>query len=717
MSRRGLYIVLVSIHGLIRGNDLELGRDADTGGQTKYVVELARALAANRRVDRVDLLTRLVDDPRVGPDYARPIEEIAPGARIVRIQCGPRRYLRKETLWPHLEEFVSGALRHIRSVRRPPDVIHGHYADAGLVGVRLTALLGVPLVFTGHSLGRSKRQRLLDQGLSDETIESRYNIAARIGAEEETARRASLIVASTHQELEEQWTEYAGFQRLRGRVIPPGIDLERFRPPRRSDRRPPIADELARFLRDPSRPMVLALSRPDERKNIATLVHAFAENARLRKRANLVIVAGTRDDVRTMEKGPRNVLTSILLDIDRHDLYGSVAFPKRHDPDEVPAIFRLATRSRGVFVNPALTEPFGLTLLEAAASGLPVVATRDGGPRDILRNCHNGVLVDPLDPDALGEAIRKAISDRARWDRWSRAGIEGVRRHYSWAGHVKTYVDAVSTLRPRARRTAWRAARGRLSTIDRVLVCDIDNTLIGDRASLRRLLRELDRVREHIGFAVATGRRIESAIRVLRRWNVPTPDVLITSVGSEIHWGFRTSMDPAWRNHIAHGWDPDALRVAMRELRGLELQADREQREFKISYEIAGDAPSRRAIERHLRHRGLRARVIHSHSRFVDILPLRASKGRALRFLADRIGLPLERFLVAGDSGNDEEMLTGGTLGVVVGNYSRELEELRGEAGVYFARSRYADGIREGIRHYDFFGSTEPQPEKERTHR
>jgi sucrose-phosphate synthase len=59
---------------------------------------------------------------------------------------------------------------------------------------------------------------------------------------------------------------------------------------------------------------------------------------------------------------------------------------------------------------------------------------------------------------------------------------------------------------------------------------------------------------------------------------------------------------------------------------------------------------------------------------------------------------------VAGDSGNDEEMLTGNTLAVVVGNHDPELEKLRGEPFVYFARNHFARGIIEGIEHYDFFG-------------
>jgi sucrose-phosphate synthase len=80
---------MISVHGLIRGDELELGRDADTGGQTKYVVDLARALARHPEVERVDLVTRRVVDPEVNPDYAEPEESLGDGARIVRIDCGP----------------------------------------------------------------------------------------------------------------------------------------------------------------------------------------------------------------------------------------------------------------------------------------------------------------------------------------------------------------------------------------------------------------------------------------------------------------------------------------------------------------------------------------------------------------------------------------------------------------------------------------------------
>ena len=89
----GLYLVLVSIHGLIRGHDLELGRDADTGGQTKYVVDLARALGECDEVAQVDLITRRVVETRISDDYAEPVEQLSDSARIVRIDAGPDEFV------------------------------------------------------------------------------------------------------------------------------------------------------------------------------------------------------------------------------------------------------------------------------------------------------------------------------------------------------------------------------------------------------------------------------------------------------------------------------------------------------------------------------------------------------------------------------------------------------------------------------------------------
>jgi len=704
---RGLYIVLVSVHGLIRGHNLELGRDADTGGQILYVVELARALAEHPDVARVDLLTRQVIDTKVDSDYAETEEHIGNNAWVIRLPAGPRRYFRKEVLWPYLDAFTDEALQHLRRVGQVPDFVHSHYADAGYVGARLAQLLGVPLIHTGHSLGVDKRRRLQDKGVLPQNIERVYNMSERIEAEEITLGNAALVIASTSQEIEQQYKAYDNYHPSRMRVIPPGVDISRFQPPTARQKRPPIANELDRFLQHPEQPMIMALSRADERKNITSLVRAYAENPDLREMANLVIVAGNRDDIRKMDKGPREVLSEILMLIDRYDLYGKVAFPKHHEPNDVPDLYRLAAKRRGVFVNPALTEPFGLTLIEAAASGVPIVATEDGGPQDIMRHCKSGKLIDPLNVDAMGEAIYEVLSDRARWQRYSRDGVKCARNTYTWSGHVNTYLKEVGKVLGKLgkQKKRFSLGRSRLPTVDRVIICDIDNTLIGDKESLLQLLSRMEEAGDRVAFGVATGRRLDSTLEVLEEWGIPRPDLLITSVGTEIHYGNTLAEDHGWARHINYQWKPEQLREALQGAEGLKLQRKIDQRRFKVSYNVDPEKfPSVNKVRACLRKLDLHCKLIYSHQAYLDLLPVRASKGLAIRYLMMKWGLTPDRLLVAGDSGNDIEMLRGETLGVVVGNYSPEVDELRGQPRIYFASGDYATGVLEGVDHYDFFG-------------
>lgn len=720
-----LYILMLSVHGLIRGHDLELGRDADTGGQTLYVVELARALGRNPAVDRVDLLTRLIDDPQVSPDYARGIEELdhdRPGkARIVRLPCGPRRYLRKETLWNHLDQMVDRTVSYLRQQGRLPDVIHSHYADAGYVGTQLSQLLGIPLVHTGHSLGRCKRQRLLAHGRKAQALERQFNFSRRIAAEEEVLAHACLVVTSTPQESTEQYGLYESYQPGRAVVIPPGTDTSRFAPPGKAPVAPGVAAMLDRFLDAPRKPLILAICRPEVRKNLGRLVAAFGASPRLRALANLAIVAGQREDIRTLDEDQAQVLTDLLLEVDHHDLWGHVALPKQHHPDDVPQLYRLAAQRRGVFVNPALTEPFGLTLIEAAASGLPVVATADGGPRDIVANCDNGLLVDPLDTAAIAGALEEVLSDPRAWQRRARRGIAGVARNYTWGAHVEKYLKAVERMLRRMRKQVRRdhaailpPGRNPLPFVQRMLVSDIDNTLVGDKAGLARLLGELRGRGRDLGFGIATGRTLDSALLILKQWRVPVPDVLITAVGSEIYYGRNLRRDVSWSNHIRHLWRRDALERVLSAIPGLALQKPENQREFKLSYNVDPLAmPDLRGLQAVLRGQRLHARLVYSHEAYLDVLPVRASKGHAVRYLAYKWGLPLRAFLIAGDSGNDEEMLLGDTLGVVVANHSPELEALRGLEQIYFARAPYAAGILEGMAHYRFVAEAYPAPTTE----
>ena len=102
----GLRLLHLNLHGLIRSHDLELGRDSDTGGQTLYVLELVKGLAARPEVKKVELITRLIIDRRVSSDYSNPVEKISSCAEIIRLPFGPKRYIRKELLWPYLDDLA-----------------------------------------------------------------------------------------------------------------------------------------------------------------------------------------------------------------------------------------------------------------------------------------------------------------------------------------------------------------------------------------------------------------------------------------------------------------------------------------------------------------------------------------------------------------------------------------------------------------------------------
>lgn len=706
----GLYIVLISIHGLIRGNDLELGRDADTGGQTKYVVELARALGRHPAVERVDLLTRLIRDPAVDDDYAQSAEQLASGVNLVRIPCGPDHYLPKEQLWDYLDNFADSASSYLYDQTRLPDLIHGHYADAGYVASLLSRQLSLPFVFTGHSLGHSKRKRLIASGLKLADIERLYNMSRRIEAEENILATVDCVITSTHQEIEEQYGLYDCYRPERMEVVPPGTDMEKFFPASGTERDSDIAQAVARFLHDPDKPCILAISRPDRRKNIASLLMAYGEHPELQARANLVIVAGNRDDLREMDEGSRTVLTDLLYYVDLYDLYGKVAYPKHHAADDVPLLYRLAALQQGVFINPALTEPFGLTLIEAAASGLPIVATEDGGPRDIIANCHNGYLVDPLDTDAIAQRLLQVLSDPNQWQQLAQAGLSGVRRHYSWQAHVECYLDIITPLvkqfQPAQRITLQRRAR---LYRDRSLFSDLDQSLIGDSQSLARLMQLLREHNRCCSFGIATGRRLDSALKLVRQYQLPAPDVLITSLGTEIWYGQALTRDTAWQDYIDHLWRPTKVRALLQELPGLKLQPRAEQSDFKLSfYYDSQKAPAVEDIHHLLLKNDISVNCTLSFGQYLDIVPIRASKGLALRWYAQQWGLALDHILVAGGSGADQDMLRGNTLGVVVSNrHHEELSTLSDYDRVYFSRQPYAAGIIEAIDHYDFFQGCE----------
>ncbi len=708
MTADQLYILHISVHGLIRGTNPEIGCDVDTGGQVRYVLDLVDALDRDKRVRKVELLTRKIIDPRVSPDYAVEHERLSAKASIRRVACGPRRYVRKESLWPYLSEFVDGTLAAIRAQRELPDILHAHYADAGFVAARLSKVLGIPILFTGHSLGRFKLQNLLARGMKRGRLYEAFSFAERIEAEEETIENASLLIASSSNEENEQYRLYDHYDPKRIMVNPPGCELARFGKPPAKRSAEQLALSLGRFLKDPAKPALIMLARPDPNKNILAAIKAFAEPD-LRKMCNLVLFLGARDDVREMEPAQKNLLQDVFYLVDRYDLYGSIAYPKTNPPEMAAALFHYARDTGGALLALSRHENFGLTLVEAAAAGLPVASSGAGGMSDILDICKHGTIVDPDDPKATAQKVKALLLDRKTWQQMSESGKAASRANLSWKSHIDRYIPAIRNIISHSTSPAVLRTRPKpLGTASHLLVCDIDDTLTGNLQTIRQF-NEFVAERDDLLFGIATGRSAADAIDTLKSWSVVDPQFLITSVGTEIHTNFgRLHQNEAWRRHIQFRWQPDRIRSLMQGLTYLQPQEAAAQTANKISYycKNAGEATAA-SIKSLLRKNLLQARVVVSKQYCVDILPVRASKGHALRFLATQWKFDLGNIYAAGDSGNDLDMLRGMVKGIVVGNHSNELEALREEPTTYFSVWPSAAGILDGLRHHGLISTVE----------
>jgi len=724
-----MYIQLISIHGLVRAANIEMGRDADTGGQVRYVLELAKHLSEFPGVDGVDLFTRRIRDKRVSNDYGEEIEELAPKCRLVRLPCGGNRYIRKERLWPFLDDYVDAMISFTRREGRTPAVVHGHYADGGYVAKEVAAVFDVPFIFTGHSLGKPKLDYLLSENWTREEANRVLNIDHRINVEQDCLAVADMVVTSTRHERDTQYEQYHKDADLRVEVIPPGTDLDRFFPyyeydmphpeidERYKQARVRMADELGRFHFQRDKPLILALCRPDRRKNIGALIDAYGKSKQLQAIANLAVFAGIRQDIESMPENEQRVLTDMLLAMDRYDLYGKMAIPKDHNSEfEVPELYRLAAASRGIFVNSAFIELFGLTAIEASAAGLPFVVTENGGPQDIVENCKSGLIVDVNDQEALTDAMLRMLTDSDFWQECSTNGVNLVRKYYSWKTHCGRYLECLKEVVTSPAKTPSAAgvtAPGpRLASLDSLLITDIDNTLLGDDEALERLKEIIHANRNRMGFGVASGRAPELVKEVLRANGVDEIDVVITSVGSEIYYGKQFLPDKGWASQLRTKWRPERIHEALDALPFLHLQTDEHtQREFKISYDLDDQVDANEALA--MIHEALaQARaafsLIFSHGTFIDVLPHRASKGKAVRYLAGKWNINLDRVATAGDSGNDRDMLIGQTAGIAVGNRDPELDSLRSSRAsrVYFAEGHCANGIIEGLEHYGLISSS-----------
>src|SRR5215204_2664950 len=435
-----------------------LASHPDFGGQLVYVREVARVLG--KMGHRADILTRRIVDPN-WPEFEAPADAYPDHAnvRILRVPCGPDHFLPKEELWPYLGEWAEGVARLYCEEGSWPALWTGHYADGGLAAALLGEASGAPFTFTGHSLGAWKLDFLLQDSEDPDDLreaDATYNFGARIEAERAAMARSAVIVTNSAAERREQYEHPAYWDAVdaeddrRFAVIPPGVDFGIFDPEAQS---PHEADTLAKIRAaherdiDPSRrslPAVIAWSRLDPKKNHKALVEAFARHPELRDRANLIVITrGLDDPLRDPDSAPeeeRPVLYGLISEVEKSNLWGRVSAFSLSGQVALAALYRWGARSGGVFCLPAEYEPFGMTVVEAMAVGLAVVATKNGGPRETTDEGKAGLLADPYDPDDIATQLLRLLSDDETWQAYADRGCERARERYNWRRTAESYL-------------------------------------------------------------------------------------------------------------------------------------------------------------------------------------------------------------------------------------------------------------------------------------
>ncbi len=437
----------------------------DFGGQLVYVKQLALAMAEQGH--QVDILTRQIIDPD-WPEFAEQFDAYAdaPNVRIIRLPAGPKEFLRKELLWSHLaRDWVPNILQFYREEGKLPDAMTAHFGDGGICAVLIQAETGIPFTFTGHSLGAWKMDKFHLTPLNLAQKDEYFHFGRRLVAERLSMNHSAVTVTSTKQQ--ERFHQYA-HPAYQGAVdvnddehfatIPPGVNAARFSPDVRLENEEAIYERIRNFLaRDIAEerrhlPAIIAASRLEPKKNHLGLVTAFARRVNLTEKANLVILTKgvdnplkekSRDEVSEIE-----VLAPMRDLIEEKGLAGKIsAFPVPNQ-GALAATYRFFAQSRSVFALVSHHEPFGLAPLEAALAGLPVVATKNGGPQESLRRGDEeyGVLVDPESFRDIANGLERIICNPQVWEDLHTRGHQHVLENYTWKQTAQGYLEQLEKI-------------------------------------------------------------------------------------------------------------------------------------------------------------------------------------------------------------------------------------------------------------------------------
>ncbi|EEF45577.1 sucrose synthase, putative [Ricinus communis] len=449
-------VVIVSPHGYFgQANVLGL---PDTGGQVTRLIPHAKGTTCNQRLERISGTenTYILRVP-------------------FRTQNGIlRKWISRFDVWPYLETFADDASNEIAAeLQGVPDLIIGNYSDGNLVASLLSYKLGITQCNIAHALEKIKYP---DSDIYWRKYEDKYHFASQFTADIIAMNNADFIITSTYQEIAgnknnigqyEGYTAFTlpGLYRVvhginvfdpKFNIVSPGADSCIYFPYSDRERRltalhgaieellydPEQNEEHIGYLTDQSKPIIFSMSRLDRVKNLTGLVEWYGKSSKLRELVNLVVVGGSMDVNKSRDREEMAEIKKMHGLITEYNLAGQFRWvAAQMNRARNGELYRYIADAKGVFVQPAFYEAFGLTVIEAMTCGLPTFATCHGGPAEIIEHGTCGFHIDPHHPDQAASLLinffERCKEDPSYWNTISDGGLKRIYERYTWKIYSK----------------------------------------------------------------------------------------------------------------------------------------------------------------------------------------------------------------------------------------------------------------------------------------
>ncbi|MCM3357157.1 HAD-IIB family hydrolase [Psychrobacillus sp. MER TA 171] len=237
-----------------------------------------------------------------------------------------------------------------------------------------------------------------------------------------------------------------------------------------------------------------------------------------------------------------------------------------------------------------------------------------------------------------------------------------------------------------------------MQMITQMLATDLDGTFVGDEKHLKELLTYYEGLEKKVTLVYVTGRHRQSAIELMKEANIPVPSILISDVGTGIYIGKDLKPDEQWNLLMKKNWNPEAIKKIASNYPTIVQQ--KLPNESRISYTVQEDEASVKKFKQELLEANISHKFIFSSGRDIDILPENSGKGSALTYVIEKYVDDNASILIAGDSGNDEEMISLGYPSVIVANAQPELMDIQDHPQLFRATKNCAGGIHEAWLHF-----------------